>query len=110
MLVSGQERVTMILRALFWIAVVGVLMPHEPDLGLGRPGTSAVSLLPAPAAAWVEDTLGAPRKACAGHAQACAATLSAIDSLQRAAVSGLAQVKADIEESRRARALHGVNG
>ena len=28
----------MIFRALFWIAVVALLMPHEPDLGLGRPG------------------------------------------------------------------------
>jgi hypothetical protein len=27
----------MILRAIFWIGVVAVLMPHEPDLGLGRP-------------------------------------------------------------------------
>lgn len=100
----------MILRALFWITVVGVLMPREPDLGLGRPGTSAVSLLPATAAAWVESTLGAPQRACAGHAQACAATLDAIDSLQRSAVSGLAQVKADIEKSRRLRALRGGNG
>lgn len=28
----------MILRALFWISLVAILMPHEPDLGLGRPG------------------------------------------------------------------------
>ena len=28
----------MIFRAIFWIAVVALLMPHEPDLGLGRPG------------------------------------------------------------------------
>lgn len=28
----------MVLRALFWISVVALLMPHEPDLGLGRPG------------------------------------------------------------------------
>lgn len=100
----------MILRALFWITVVGVLMPHEPDLGLGRPGASAVSLLPAPAAAWVKSTLGAPQRACRDHAQSCETALNVMDSLQRAAVSGLAQVKADIEESRRARALHGVNG
>ncbi len=110
MLVSGQERATMILRALFWIAVVGVLMPREPDLGLGRPGTNAVSLLPAPAIAWVEGTLGAPQRACRDHAQSCETALSVMDGLQRAAVSGLAQVKAEIEESQRARALHGVNG
>lgn len=28
----------MILRAIFWIGLVALLMPHEPDLGLGRPG------------------------------------------------------------------------
>lgn len=25
------------LRALFWLGIVSVLMPHEPDLGFGRP-------------------------------------------------------------------------
>ena len=27
----------MIFRALFWIGLIALLMPHEPDLGLGRP-------------------------------------------------------------------------
>ena len=31
----------MIIRALFWIALVAFLMPHEPDLGFGRPGAHA---------------------------------------------------------------------
>jgi len=30
----------MLFRAIFWIGVVAVLMPREPDLGLGRPGAS----------------------------------------------------------------------
>jgi hypothetical protein len=25
------------LRALFWLGIVSVLVPHEPDLGFGRP-------------------------------------------------------------------------
>ncbi len=28
----------MIIRAVFWIGLVAFLMPHEPDLGFGRPG------------------------------------------------------------------------
>ena len=28
----------MIIRAIFWIGLVAFLMPHEPDLGFGRPG------------------------------------------------------------------------
>lgn len=99
----------MILRALFWIAVVGVLMPHEPDLGLGRPGPSAVSLLPAPAAMWFDSTIGAPQRACADHAQSCQAALEMVDTLQRAAVRGLIEVKTEIEKSRRERALSGGN-
>jgi hypothetical protein len=31
----------MLFRALFWIALVAFLMPHEPDLGFGRPGAPA---------------------------------------------------------------------
>ena len=31
----------MIIRAIFWIALVAFLMPHEPDLGFGRPGEKA---------------------------------------------------------------------
>ena len=30
----------MILRAIFWIGLVSFLMPHEPDLGFGRPGAA----------------------------------------------------------------------
>jgi hypothetical protein len=32
----------MILRAILWIAVVAILMPHEPDLGFGRPHESGL--------------------------------------------------------------------
>ena len=92
----------MILRALFWVAVVGVLMPHEPDLGLGRPG-GVTALLPAPAAAWIDNAAGAPRAACDAHAEGCATALTTIDTLQAAAVQSLAEVKAEIEASKRER-------
>ena len=36
----------MIFRAIFWIGLVSLLTPHEPDLGLGRPG-AGISLPPA---------------------------------------------------------------
>jgi hypothetical protein len=95
----------MILRALFWVAIVAVLMPHEPDLGLGRPGASAVStMLPASVTQWVEGAASAPQQACADHADSCAAALGIVDTLQNAAVHSLAQVKAEIEASQAQRA------
>jgi len=40
-----------LIRALFWLGVVAFLMPHEPDLGLGRPGTLYAAHAPANGAA-----------------------------------------------------------
>ncbi len=97
----------MILRALFWVAVVAVLMPHEPDLGLGRP--AAVALPPALANA-VDQVLGAPQRACQNHAQGCATALGAVDALQDFAISSLEQVKAEIEASERQSARRDGNG
>lgn len=94
----------MILRALFWIAVVGVLMPREPDLGLGRPG-AVTSLVPSSVAVWLDKTAGAPQTACTEHAQDCAEALNLVDTLQDAAVRSLAEVKAEIEASKRERAV-----
>ncbi len=94
----------MILRALFWITLVSVVMPREPDLGLGRPGTHGLS---ADALSWASDALSRPSQMCSGRETACAAGLSFLDSLQNAAVLSLAQVKADIEAQQRARADHG---
>ena len=37
----------MIFRAVFWIGLVSLLTPHEPDLGLGRPGAGTSQLSPA---------------------------------------------------------------
>jgi hypothetical protein len=93
----------MILRALFWIAVVSVLMPREPDLGFGRPG--AQTSIAQSATSWAQGALSAPSSTCKDHAAACGIALSALDSVQSVAVRSLAQVKADIEDQERARAL-----
>lgn len=94
----------MILRAMFWITLVSVVMPREPDLGLGRPGTHGLS---SDANAWASDLLSRPSQMCGGREATCAAGLGFLDSLQSVAVRSLAQVKADIEAQQRARAGHG---
>jgi hypothetical protein len=93
----------MILRALFWITVVSVLMPREPDLGFGRPG--AQGSIAQSAASWAQGALSAPNTMCKDHAAACVTALSALDGVQSIAVRSLAQVKADIEDQERERAL-----
>jgi hypothetical protein len=94
----------MILRAIFWITLVSVLMPHEPDLGLGRPGTHGLS---SDARSWASSAVSQPGQMCRGREAACAEGLSFLDSLQSVAVHSLAQVKADIEAQQRARSVHG---
>jgi hypothetical protein len=93
----------MILRALFWIALVSVLMPREPDLGLGRPGMHG---LPSEVFSWASSAVAQPGQMCRGREAACTAGLGFLDSLQGVAVRSLAQVKADIEAQQRARAIH----
>jgi hypothetical protein len=99
----------MILRAIFWIAVVAVLMPREPDLGLGRPGVNASSpsavlakltSLIEPAQAAEYDT------ACKSDPIACVAANTISVKVPDFAAGGLAGVKAQIEEAKRERAAH----
>lgn len=72
--------------------MVAVLMPHEPNLGLGRPGTNdSVS-------AQVTSALKAPR-ACDGQEVACFALSAIVDRIKMSGARSLAQVKADIEEA-----------
>ena len=73
----------MILRAIFWITVVSVLIPHEPDLGLGRPGSQ--SSIAQSAASWATSALSAPNSMCKDHTAVCVATLGAQDYLALAA-------------------------
>ncbi len=94
----------MLFRALFWISLMAVLMPHEPDLGLGRPGFGGALAgdLSLP------QTLANPSQICSGNERACGSALSALDWLQANAVRSLDVVKAEIEQQRRERA-HAMN-
>ena len=92
----------MILRAIFWIGLVSLLTPHEPDLGLGRPG-AGISL-PAIVKSWAVTGLSRPGKACDGDDRdTCAGGLG--DLAQGKAVNGrsLADVKAELDASIKAR-------
>jgi len=97
----------MIFRAIFWVGLVALLMPHEPDLGFGRPGAGQ-SLIPG-AAAWASDKLasGGAAELCGANAQACATTATLLDDFRTATVRGLAAVKADIARNGRTH-LHGT--
>jgi hypothetical protein len=89
----------MLFRAIFWIGVVAVLMPREPDLGLGRPGASH---------ALVPDLERDADLNCRDYGKTCATALNVVDTFQSVAVKSLAQVKADIEADERATAHHRI--
>ena len=94
----------MIFRAVFWIGLVSLLTPHEPDLGLGRPG-AGISL-PAMVKSWGVTGLSPP--GCDGGA--CAGGLGAIAQWRASAGKSLADVRSEIDDSVRARkaAQHGA--
>ena len=87
----------MLFRAIFWIGVVAVLMPREPDLGLGRPGDSH---------AFAPNLERDADLNCRDYGKTCETALSVVDTFQSFAVKNLAQVKADIEADERATAHH----
>jgi hypothetical protein len=92
----------MILRAIFWIGLVSFLIPHEPDLGFGRPGAAAASAaMPTPSSlTQLIQAGGDVQASCTAHKEACAGTLSVLDGFQQFAVRSLDQVRADIEANR----------
>jgi hypothetical protein len=87
----------MILRAVFWIAVVAVFIPHEPDLGFGRP--SAEGFLPTKA---TDGRLAVATLICKENPAACANGLQWTDDLRSTILNNLERVKADLKQSRRA--------
>lgn len=95
----------MLFRALFWIAVVSVFMPREPDLGLGRPSSHASLLETAGGLANAVQS----NPSCSTDAAACRTGWGLLDSLQSITVRNLAEVKADIEEAERARDREGFD-
>jgi hypothetical protein len=96
----------MIFRAVFWIGLVSLLAPHEPDLGLGRPGAGTAFSSPAsiqPAATGLSRHGSDCGFACAGalpsvfHLNSNAALIDGVK-------DGLAEVKSQIEQARKDRA------
>jgi hypothetical protein len=91
----------MILRAVFWIAVVSFFMPREPDLGFGRPNGDAGGI-----AGLVQNAQTASAQAtCESKNDACTVGLGLLSQFRGVAVHSLAEVKADIEHSRQERAM-----
>jgi len=97
----NTERHGMIFRAVFWIGLVSLLMPHEPDLGLGHPGAGTSHLTPASTRS-AADGLSRTDSDCSST---CAGGLLSVFHLNNDKLTaGLADVKAQIEQDRRDRA------
>ena len=94
----------MIFQAVFWIGLVSLLAPHEPDLGLGRPG-AGTSISSSATLQSAVDRLSRPGQDCGSG---CAGGLGFAELLHlqshSALMEGLAKVKADISADQRARA------
>lgn len=94
----------MIFRAVFWIGLVALLMPHEPDLGLGRPA-AIDSGMTSDVAGWAKSKLAPnlkdPQNLCRYNADACAAGASVLDQVRAGAIRSLSSVKADIRANGR---------
>ena len=92
----------MIFRAVFWIGLVSLLAPREPDLGLGRPGAGT-----SPPSPTVLSTASGLSRADMSCGSACAGGLGLLELIQldRSSIAaGLADVKAQIAADKRARA------
>ena len=87
----------MIFRAIFWIGLVSLLTPHEPDLGLGRPG-AGISL-PAALKSW--SVTGLSRPDC--DDETCAGGLGGLSQWRASAGQSLADIRAEIDASVKAR-------
>lgn len=84
----------MILRAAFWITVVAVFIPQEPDIGYGRPG--APSVAPPKIVEFAAQLLKVPP--CAEHAQ-CAAGLELATDLRQTVRERLERAKTELKAS-----------
>ena len=92
----------MIFRAVFWIGLVSLLTPHEPDLGLGRPGAGTLQSTPA----MIQSAAAGLSRSGLDCGSACAGGLGLFHlNLNTSVTEGLADVKAQIEADRQARAM-----
>jgi hypothetical protein len=107
--VTTREEFFMIFRAVFWIGLVSLLAPHEPNLGLGRPGAGTSQTFSTTLQSAVEG-LSRPDRDCGS---ACAGGLGLPDILHLkdnpGVAAGLAKVKAEIAADQRARAAKARN-
>jgi hypothetical protein len=92
----------MIFRAVFWIGLVSLLAPHEPDLGLGRPGAGTAFSSPAT----IQPAANGLSRNGSDCGFACAGALPSVFHLSpnAALIDGLADVKIQIEQARKDRA------
>jgi hypothetical protein len=96
----------MIFRAIFWIGLVSLLTPHEPDLGLGRPGAGTLSPSPATLLS-AASGLSRTDKDCGSQCAGGLGLLNLFHLNSDGAVSaGLADVRAQIKADQLARAAH----
>ena len=93
----------MIFRAVFSIGLVSLLMPHEPDLGLGRPGAGTSHLPPASIRS-AADGLSWTGRDCSSGCDGGLGLLSVFHLNPDRLTAGLADVKAQIEQDQRDRA------
>ena len=93
----------MIFRAVFWIGLVSLLTPQEPDLGLGRPG--AGTSLPSPATLLSSASGLSQSQDCGMRCAGGLGILSIFHLNNAGVIAGLQDVKAQIEEDKRARAV-----
>jgi hypothetical protein len=93
----------MIFRAVFWIGLVSLLTPHEPDLGLGRPGAGTSST-----PSTVLSAASGLSRTDAGCGSRCAGGLGFFERMGLgpggSIAAGLAQVKTQIDADMKARA------
>jgi hypothetical protein len=94
----------MIFRAIFWIALVSLLAPHEPDLGLGHPGAGTSNVSTATLQSTVESLWRADKDCGTGCAGGLGLPASLHLRVNQDVVRGLAEVKAEIAADQRARA------
>jgi len=90
----------MIFRALLAIGVVSLLTPHEPDLGLGRPGAGASH--PSPVSSQSASGLSRTKDACGIPACAGALAIASAFGFQAREGRTLKDVQAEIAADRQA--------
>jgi len=90
----------MIFRAVLSIAIVALFIPHEPDLGFGRPGGTLSPKL----GDWAAAPLAA--QLCGKDHHACADGFDLVGDLRGTLLSNLERVKSELKQSEQARDGH----